>query len=216
VAGRLAYCVPVAESDASTPEQRHLGLTDQARAIHAHHLAPADGDVNPLPALSVDWAQSLLEVNRYEVARADDKANTLFRFYGVVAALSVGLLAGKGWSPAQLAPLPQVLFWLGCAALLASGWYLGITLYPRNVRVGNPDRLLYFGDVTRYRSAPELADALRDVPEDRDLRVVQQLLVVCRLVERKFGYMRRALQLLAVGTTLCLAAVLLDAASKRL
>src|SRR5260370_22393251 len=80
------------------------------------------------------WAQSLLEVARFELARADDKANTLFRFYGVVAALSIGLLAGRGWSPADMDVGAQLLFWSGCAAFLASGVYLGMTLYPRDLR----------------------------------------------------------------------------------
>lgn len=173
------------------------------------------GATNELPAPSADWAQSLLEVNRFEIARADDKANTLFRFYGVVAALSIGLLAGQGWSPTELAPVAQVLFWLGCAALLASGWYLGVTLYPRNVQGKNPGRLLYFGDVNQFPSVDSLEDALRVVSDDRDRRIVEQLFVVSRLVEKKFGYMRRALQLLAVGTALCLAGVLGDVVAVR-
>src|SRR5262249_61891071 len=82
---------------------------------------------------ATQWAQSLLEVARFELARADDKANTLFRFYGVVAALSIGLLAGRSSSPANLDVPGQVLFWSGCALFLASGWYLGRTLYPPGI-----------------------------------------------------------------------------------
>src|SRR5262245_66242998 len=85
------------------------------------------------------WAQSLLEVARFELARADDKANTLFRFYGVVAALSIGLLAGRSASPTNLDIPGQVLFWAGCGAFLASGIYLGMTLYPRD-SLGNPSK----------------------------------------------------------------------------
>src|SRR5262245_65250898 len=102
------------------------------------------------------WAQSLLEVARFELARADDKANTLFRFYGVVAALSIGLLAGRSASPTHLEPAGQVLFWTGCAAFLASGLYLGMTLYPRDIRSTPAERLLYFGHVIAYRSVGEL------------------------------------------------------------
>ena len=63
---------------------------------------PADSTDTTLGPEAARWAQSLLEVARFELARADDKASTLFRFYGVVAALSIGLLAGRSWSPTDL------------------------------------------------------------------------------------------------------------------
>ena len=158
------------------------------------------------------WAQSLLEVARFELARADDKANTLFRFYGVVAALSIGLLAGRGWSPTDLSLGSQLLFWAGCAGLLASGILLGMTLYPRDIRGTPATRLLYFGHVIAYESVPDLAAALRSVEEDADHRLVEQLLGVSRLVHKKYGMMRMALLALGFGTGACLIAVLVDAA----
>ncbi len=158
------------------------------------------------------WAQSLLEVARFELARADDKANTLFRFYGVVAALSIGLLAGRGWSPTDLSIGAQLLFWGGCASLLASGFLLGMTLYPRDIRGTPAKRLLYFGHVIAYESVDELASALRSVEEDADHRLVEQLLGVSHLVHKKYGMMRKALLALGFGTSACLVAVLLDAA----
>jgi pycsar effector protein len=157
------------------------------------------------------WAQSLLEVARFELARADDKANTLFRFYGVVAALSIGLLAGRGWSPADMDVGAQLLFWSGCAAFLASGLYLGMTLYPRDIRGMPARRLLYFGHVIAYESVPELAAALRSVDEDAEHRLVEQLLSVSRLVHAKYGLTRKALIALGAGTAFCLAGVIVDA-----
>jgi hypothetical protein len=156
------------------------------------------------------WAQSLLEVARFELARADDKANTLFRFYGVVAALSIGLLAGRSASPTHFEFAGQALFWTGCAAFLASGVYLGMTLYPRDIRGTPAKRLLYFGHVIAYDSVPELAAALRGVNEDFDHRVVEQLLSVSRLVHAKYALTRRALLALGAGTVLCIAGVLVN------
>jgi hypothetical protein len=65
------------------------------RAGHIDLEAAEDEDEvhGTLGPEAAQWAQSLLEVARFELARADDKANTLFRFYGVVGALSIGLLA---------------------------------------------------------------------------------------------------------------------------
>jgi len=169
----------------------------------------ASGDA--LGPEAIQWAQSLLEVARFELARADDKANTLFRFYGVVAALSIGLLAGSSASPANLAAGAQVLFWLGCAAFLASGVYLGMTLYPRDIRGTPAQRLLYFGHVIAYRSVPELTAALRAVGNDSENRLVEQLLSVSRLVHAKYALTRKALIALGAGTVLCIGAVMLNA-----
>jgi hypothetical protein len=159
---------------------------------------------------ATQWAQSLLEVARFELARADDKANTLFRFYGVVAALSIGLLAGSTASPTNLDAAGQALFWTGCASFLASGIYLGMTLYPRDIRGTPAHRLLYFGHVISYQTVDDLAQALRTVEEDVEHRVVEQLLAVSRLVHAKYALTRKALIALGAGTALCLGGVVVS------
>jgi hypothetical protein len=191
----------------------HAGSQRAAVAAAPGHLdlAGAERSESTLGPEATEWAQSLLEVARFELARADDKANTLFRFYGVVAALSIGLLAGSSASPTNLAPFAQVLFWIGCAALLASGVYLGMTLYPRDIRGTPAKRLLYFGHVIAYDSVPELAAALQSVEEDSGHRLVEQLLSVSRLVHAKYALTRKALISLGVGTAFCLIAVVVNA-----
>lgn len=155
-----------------------------------------------------DYMLQLLDVAGFEMARADDKANTLFRFYGVVAALSVGILAGNSWSPKELTALSQAFFWAGCIVLAASGVCLGLILYPRKVRANDRDRLLFFGRVTAYRSSAELTNALLAVEDDTESRTVEQLLTISRLVEHKFALMRGALICLGAGTLLIAAALL--------
>lgn len=194
----------MAEADA-----QWLGAT--AGHIDLGAVAPGGPDSTTLGPGAARWAQSLLEVARFELARADDKASTLFRFYGVVAALSIGLLAGRGWSPTELAVAAQVLFWSGCVAFLASGLYLGMTLYPRDIRGTPAKRLLYFGHVIAYESVPELAAALQSVEEDSEHRLVEQLLSVSRLVHAKYALTRKALVALGAGTALCIAAVIVNA-----
>lgn len=207
------------EADAQwlgTPGSPHPGTQRTAAASLPGHIdldaieadtAHDDGTLGPEAA---QWAQSLLEVARFELARADDKANTLFRFYGVVGALSIGLLAGNSASPTHLDAFAQVVFWTGCAAFLASGVYLGMTLYPRDIRGTPAKRLLYFGHVIAYPSVPALAAALRAVEEDSEHRLVEQLLSVSRLVHAKYASTRKALVALGVGTALCLAAVVIN------
>jgi hypothetical protein len=151
---------------------------------------------------ATQWAHGLLETARFEMARADDKANTLFRFYGVVAALAIGVLAGNSWSPNQLTTASQALFWAGCTSFTISGVCLGLILYPRRVRVKDRDRLLFFGHVNAYANRAELTKALQATEHDTEDRTLDQLIVISRLVENKFAYMRTALIMLAVGTAL--------------
>ena len=193
----------------------HLGTQHGAAGSAPGHIdltvAASKHGVETLGPEAARWAQSLLEVARFELARADDKASTLFRFYGVVAALSIGLLAGRGWSPSELDAVAQVLFWSGCCMLLASGLFLGMTLYPRNIRGTPARRLLYFGHVIAYDSVAELSQALRSVEEDSEHRLVEQLLGVSRLVHVKYALTRKALVALGLGTALCIAAVIVNA-----
>jgi hypothetical protein len=205
------------ESDAQwlgAPGAPHLGSQRMiGGAAHGHidlHVAETSASDETLGPEVTEWAQSLLEVARFELARADDKANTLFRFYGVVAVLSIGLLVGKSASPTNLDILGQLLFWSGCAAFLASGVYLGMTLYPRDIRGTPSKRLLYFGHVIAYNSVDELAAALSSVEEDKQHRVVEQLLSVSRLVHAKYALTRKALIALGMGVGLCIAGVLVD------
>src|SRR5690348_6949918 len=147
---------------APRPASHRAALASAPGHLDLEAAERSDAKYATLGPEATEWAQSLLEVARFELARADDKANTLFRFYGVVAALSIGLLAGRSASPTNLDPVAQVLFWIGCTALLASGVYLGMTLYPRDIRGTPAQRLLYFGHVIAYESVPELATALED------------------------------------------------------
>ena len=211
------------EADAQyvdVPGSTHPGSHLVAASVTPGHidlgaLQQAGADTTTLGPEAARWAQSLLEVARFELARADDKASTLFRFYGVVAALSIGLLAGRGWSPTDLDASAQALFWTGCVAFLASGLYLGMTLYPRDIRGTPAKRLLYFGHVIAYDSVPALAAALRSVEEDSEHRLVEQLLSVSHLVHAKYALTRKALIALGAGTALCIAAVIVNAVITR-
>jgi hypothetical protein len=204
--------------DTETPRAPRIGPTRAPSQRTAAGGAPGHLDLagveggETLGPEATQWAQSLLEVARFELARADDKANTLFRFYGVVAALSIGLLAGRSGSPTNLDVPGQVLFWLGCASFLASGLYLGMTLYPRDIRGTPAQRLLYFGHVIAYPSVDDLAAALRNVAEDPEHRLVEQLLSVSRLVHAKYALTRKALLALGLGALLCLAGVIVSVA----
>ena len=181
-----------------------------ARHVVDLTTAKSSGAHSTLGPEATQWAQSLLEVARFELARADDTANTLFRFYGVVAALSIGLLAGSTASPTNLGAVGQILFWTGCAAFLASGAYLGMTLYPRDIRGTPAHRLLYFGHVISYQTVDDLAVALSTVEEDVEHRTVEQLLSVSRLVHAKYALTRKALIALGAGTALCLGGVVVN------
>jgi hypothetical protein len=203
----------------SDREQQWYGTVGTSAHGQVHHdeivdLTVPEGE-GLLGPRARRWTESLLDVARFELARADDKANTMFRFYGVVAALSIGLLSGHGWSPTRLEAVPQAIFWTGCCLLLASGVYLGRTLYPRDIRNYPANRLLYFGHVVDFDTVNGLATALRTVEHDEEHRLVEQLLGVSRLVHRKYQLMRFALIALGSGTACCIIATLMNAVLRR-
>jgi hypothetical protein len=194
---------------ARTPSTRG-GRNVRSALVDITDTPDVDGD-RELGPHATEWTRNLLEVARFEMARADDKANTLFRFYGVVAALSVGILAGNKWSPTDLSTPAQTFFWSGCAVLTLSGVCLGLILYPRKVRNNDRDRLLFFGHVNSYQSRGELTQALAATEHDTESRVVEQLMTISGLVEHKFALMRGALIALAVGTALIAGAIIANA-----
>ncbi|MBB6344197.1 hypothetical protein FHU36_000706 [Nonomuraea muscovyensis] len=139
---------------------------------------------------------------REELNRADMKAQVLLGIAGVgIGAVAGGLLAGN-WSPVRLHPGLQWLWWVGAACALGALACLAGAVYPRLTK--RALGLAYFGDVRRYRSAREIAEALHRHGEDDDLtRLAEQIQAVSVIVGRKYRLIRWGFWLLlaSVGTT---------------
>ncbi len=122
--------------------------------------------------------------------------------------LRAGAMAGNSASPTHLDVVAEVLFWSGCAAFLASGVYLGMTLYPRDIRGVRGEATAVLPACHRVAVGARLWPRhYASVEEDSEHRLVEQLLSVSRLVHKKYASTRKALLALGLGTALCLAAV---------
>lgn len=134
-------------------------------------------------------ATQLFAEAREELNRADTKAQVLLGVAGVgIGAVTGGLLAGS-WSPLMLHPALRWFWWLGAGCAMGALFCLSKAVYPRltNRAFG----ITYFGDVRRYRSTAEIADALRNSSGDRNVAAVaEQIRVVSIIVMKKYTLIR--------------------------
>ncbi|MEU1731556.1 Pycsar system effector family protein [Streptosporangium sp. NPDC020145] len=143
----------------------------------------------------------MLAEAREELNRADAKAQVLLGVAGVgIGAVAGGLLAGN-WSPLRLHTALQWLWWAGAGCALAALFCLAKAVYPRITR--RPLGITYFGDVRRYRSAEEIAKALRDRTDGDLIELAEQIRAVSVIVLRKYLLIRWGFWLLlaSVGAT---------------
>ncbi len=154
--------------------------------------------------------ERLLQEAREELDRADAKAQVLLATAGIgLGAVGAGLLAGT-WSPFTLNDMVEWLWWLGVAATLASVAALAGAVYPRLSRPRRDGSLAYFGDVVKYGTAAEIAEALTRSREPGLTKTAEQLLLVSVIVGRKYRLIRWGFWLLLGGVALSIAATIAD------
>lgn len=141
------------------------------------------------------YATRLLDETREEVRMADAKAATLLAASGIAVTLLLGLDASRGSSLRTLPNWSAALLLLACTATVVGIGLLGLAVLPRST-TSTKDRVppYFFGEVARYgmdegRLMKDLAQAPQQITE----RTVSQLLVVSRIVVRKYRYVRYGL-----------------------
>lgn len=143
----------------------------------------------------------LLTEAREELNRADTKAQVLLGVAGLgIGAVTGGLLAGS-WSPLKLHVGLQWLWWVGAVCAIASLICMASAVYPRITK--RSLGIAYFGDVRRYGSAMEIANALRDHDNDDLLGLAEQIRAVSVIVTRKYLLIQWGfwLLLISIGST---------------
>lgn len=138
---------------------------------------------------------------REELNRADTKAQVLLGVAGLgIGAVAGGLLAGN-WSPLKLHAGLQWLWWVGAVCALAALVCLASAVYPRITK--RALGIAYFGDIRRYGSAVEIANALRNHDNDDLTGLAEQIRAVSVIVTRKYLLIRWGfwLLLISIGST---------------
>jgi hypothetical protein len=169
----------------------------------------------PLPrpdgADLVPLCERLLAELRNEVARADGKASVLVAALGMTAGVFSGLLAGRGWTPAELSAAGTGLWWAGAAALGLSLFALLLAVLPRyRSEPWTPGRpLSYFGDIQQAVRLGQLETALGDTRRDPTTGLTTALADMSRIAARKHQWIRTGLVAFCVGTVLLPASLLI-------
>jgi Family of unknown function (DUF5706) len=170
-------------------------------AIKQAEVLPRDGGHG-------DWrwlTEQLLERVHWELERADEKTNTLFRLYGVVLAAGVAFSV-TGNSKSLNAAAGSILLVAAILGLTAGGM-LALALAPRHHRslktaVSRSRAPGYFGDVNTYPNTAAFAGALAQAARDVDQWIVDQIRIVSAIVERRYRLLRVATALTWAGIVL--------------
>ncbi|MFI6479339.1 Pycsar system effector family protein [Nonomuraea sp. NPDC050663] len=161
-------------------------------------------------AQAVAYGSKLLSEAREELNKADSKAQVLLGVVGIgLGAIAGGLLAGS-WKPQDLADSVEWLWWAGVVAALASVGVLSGAVYPRLDRRNNSGRIMYFHDVSHFRTVDDVTTALRQSAELDLERVTHQLLRLSRIATRKYRLIRWGFWLAVVAALASLSAVVIN------
>ena len=161
----------------------------------------------------VKYAEQLLAATREELVRADAKAALLVAASGIgVSALLGGVISAK-WGPAQLDNRVEWIWWLAAAQAAAGIAFLGDAVYPRLRANRENAPITYFRDVVATPRS-RLAERIEDSARPDGATVLDQLVQLSGLVDRKYRSIRSSLLLLAGAALLCVISVLADAALK--
>jgi len=169
----------------------------------------------PLSKAAADEARVILAAAREELTRADGKAALLLAASGVaIGALMAALLAGA-WSPSDIANGVEWIWWLGAVVATAGVGGLGYAVFPRTTYRGKdrpPELIAYYGDVVKTPK-DDLADRLTETAASDGSSLVDQLVSVSNIVDKKYLGIQIGLIGLAGAAILCAASVLLNLAA---
>ena len=153
---------------------------------------------------NLDYANQLLSETREEVGRADTKAAILLSASGIIVSVLVATDWTNSSSVRTLPPWSQDVL-VGAAVLLGLGIFLlGLAVLPRSVSARAVQRPPYFfGEVADYKDdETRLLKDLESASNHTLQRTSNQLLIISKIVLRKYRYVRYGLLCLGLGTLL--------------
>lgn len=151
---------------------------------------------------TLGYCSKLLAETREEVARADTKASILLGLAGVVATVYIGLTVDNS----SLGSPPR---WTGTLILVGGILYLmgiaclALAIFPRSTAKRN-DLPFFFGDVAAYPDEASLSIVVEQAASQPLARALNQLLVVSKIVVRKYRQVQYGMVLLGCGSLVSL------------
>jgi MFS family permease len=143
----------------------------------------------------------LLSETREELAKADGKAQILLAASGVVIGVVLGGAISGNWSPGDLEPHAEVIWWIGVASAALGIGALGFSIFPRLLQ-SDGSRITYFEDIRQVKDLGGLMASLNKEAERGD-RDAQQLFRLSPVVHRKYWAIQWAIRAFGVAAVLC-------------
>jgi Family of unknown function (DUF5706) len=156
---------------------------------------------------TLQYIENMIAATREELVRAESKAALLVAASGVGISALVASLVGSRWTPFRLHNAVEWLWWAGLASASGGVVLLGNAVYPRLER--SRSAIVYFRDVV-LTPRSELTAKLEDSAQLGGEQLVEQLLQLSRIVNRKYLSIRSSLWCLTSGLLLFGTALLLD------
>jgi hypothetical protein len=157
-----------------------------------------------------EYARAVLKDTREELGRADQKSSILFGAFGIVVSALGVVLISEDWTPFALDDRFEWLWWFGLLLSGAGLSLLALAVVPRMRHSEDRLRVSYFGHVVAIGTREDLRDAVAAAASNPLDRVVDQLFVVSRIVERKYRLTRNAMQCMAGSAGAITLSVVLD------
>lgn len=147
---------------------------------------------------------------REELDRADNKASLLLVAAMVVMSVVLAAILAGQWRPFGMSWIFQTTWWIGVTVGVGALASLAVAVYPRSARSRDDAKelLAYFGDAAG-KTPTEIRTMLRREARD-DEPMIDQLLAVSGIVDRKYRAIRIGLWLFAIAAVCCAASVALD------
>ena len=121
-----------------------------------------------------------------ELTHADNKAGLLLAALGVGAGAMIGALLGGGWPPDTLGAVSEVCWWAAAVAMVVAVCLGGASVFPRVKHNGDEGPIAFWGHVSRLDSTEALLARLRSDEYGEEVRTVDQLFHVSRILARKY------------------------------
>ena len=168
-------------------------------------------ELGELKAVRGELVQALLRESREELERIDLKASILLSVFGLALVGLAHAAAFESWDPRTLGVF-QWFFWSGVAIAGAALVALAGAVWPRLAHTQGEEGLTYFGHVAQHKKVEELHASLdREVsanPSPTD-HAVKRLLVVSKIIDTKYRWIRLGMGLFALAVPLCMVAIII-------
>jgi len=156
----------------------------------------------------IETVKVLLGHAREELNRADNKASITLASAGIGFGAFLGGAVSGDWQPFDLGNCVEWVWWVGALLFVVGVCAIASSVWPSTETKTDDKIPSYYQRVAKLPDTTALRSAMESV--DLDEILIEQLLVISKIVRKKYLKLRIGLGLLVVGTAFLTAPHLLQ------